>query len=292
MSFTYAIREGLSGFQRAKLAAVGSILTITVALLLLGLFYVTSVNTSRILDNLRSKVEMEAFIEEPVSNLRLGELRRVISSIEGIDHVYFVSKEEAAKIFKQEFGEDINSVLDFNPLPPSYKIYLKEEYRSAEKAEIIAQKIRTMQGVDNVIYRKDMLEFLENRSKTLSSLGLVFGALIGLSSIFLVSNTIRLTIFAKRKAIQTMKLVGASRSFVRAPFLIEGILQGIVGGTIASGILYYIVSFVIAFISRELADFIHIEVIFYFAVIVIGGILGLLGSTISVRKFIGDTVVN
>jgi cell division transport system permease protein len=119
---------------------------------------------------------------------------------------------------------------------------------------------------------------------------LVFGALIGLSSIFLVSNTIRLTIFAKRKAIQTMKLVGAARSFVRAPFLIEGILQGIVGGTIASGILYYIVSFVVAFISRELADFIHIEAIFYFAVIIIGGILGLLGSTISVRKFIGDTV--
>jgi cell division transport system permease protein len=292
MSFTYAIREGISGFQRAKLAAVGSILTITVSLLLLGLFYVTSVNTNRILDSLRSKVEMEAFLDEPITGLKIGELRKSISAIEGVDHVYFVTKEEAAKIFKQEFGEDINSVLDFNPLPPSYKVYLKEDYRSPVKAEAISQKIKTLQGVDNVIYRKDMLEFLENRSKTLSSLGLLFGALIGLSSIFLVSNTIRLTIFAKRKSILTMKLVGASRSFVRAPFLIEGVLQGLFGGIFASGILYYIISFVIAFISRELSDFIHIDMIFYFAIILFGGILGLLGSTISVRKFIGDTVVN
>ena len=292
MSFTYAIREGISGFQRAKLAAVGSILTIMVSLLLLGLFYVTSVNTNRILDNLRSKVEMEAFLDEPLSSARIGELRKSISAIEGVDHVYFVTKEEAAKIFKQEFGEDINSVLDFNPLPPSYKVFLKEDFRSPAKAEIIAKQIKTLQSVDNVIYRKDMLEFLENRSKTLSSLGLLFGGLIGLSSIFLVSNTIRLTIFAKRKSIQTMKLVGASRSFVRAPFLIEGVLQGIVGGTIAAGILYYIISFVIAFISRELSDFIHIDLIFYLGVIIVGGILGLLGSTISVRKFIGDTVKN
>jgi cell division transport system permease protein len=292
MSFTYAIREGLSGFQRAKLAAVGSILTIMVSLLLLGLFYVTSVNTNRILDSLRSKVEMEAFLDEPLSSARIGELRKSISAIEGVDHVYFVTKEEAAKIFKQEFGEDINSVLDFNPLPPSYKVFLKEDFRSPAKAEIIAKQIKTLQSVDNVIYRKDMLEFLENRSKTLSSLGLLFGGLIGLSSIFLVSNTIRLTIFAKRKSIQTMKLVGASRSFVRAPFLIEGVLQGIVGGTIAAGILYYIISFVIAFISRELSDFIHIDLIFYLGVIIVGGILGLLGSTISVRKFIGDTVKN
>ena len=292
MSFTYAIREGISGFQRAKLAAVGSILTIMVSLLLLGLFYVTSVNTNRILDSLRSKVEMEAFLDEPLSSARIGELRKSISAIEGVDHVYFVTKEEAAKIFKQEFGEDINSVLDFNPLPPSYKVFLKEDFRSPAKAEIIAKQIKTLQSVDNVIYRKDMLEFLENRSKTLSSLGLLFGGLIGLSSIFLVSNTIRLTIFAKRKSIQTMKLVGASRSFVRAPFLIEGVLQGIVGGTIAAGILYYIISFVIAFISRELSDFIHIDLIFYLGVIIVGGILGLLGSTISVRKFIGDTVKN
>ncbi|MFI5250827.1 MAG: cell division protein FtsX [Bacteroidota bacterium] len=292
MSFTYAIREGILGFQRAKLAAAGSILTIMVSLLLLGLFYVLSVHTSRILDNLRSKVEMEAFLEEPISNIRIGELRRGISAVEGVEQIYYVSKEEAARVFKQEFGEDINSVLDFNPLPPSYKIYLKEEYRTPARAEAIAKKIKFLQGIDNVIYRKDMLEFLENRSKTLSSIGLLFGILIAFSSIFLVSNTIRLTISAKRKSIQTMKLVGASRSFVRAPFLIEGILQGLVGGVIASAILYYIISFLIAFISKELSDFIQIEYIFYIAIIFIGGFLGLLGSFISVRRFIGDAVVN
>src|ERR1043165_6891274 len=140
MSFTYAIREGLTGFRRAKLAAVGSILTITISLLLLGIFYVISVNTSRIIDAVRARVEMEAFLEEPAQPQRIADLRRVLPTIDGIEKVTYVSKEDAAKIFKQEFGEDVNGVLDFNPLPPSFKITLRENARTQEKAEAITKK--------------------------------------------------------------------------------------------------------------------------------------------------------
>src|SRR5258708_6561211 len=134
MSFSYAIREGLSGFQRAKLAAVGSILTITVSLLLLGIFYVVSLNTSRIIDAIRARVEMEAFLQEPIAAQRIGDLRRLLGMIDGVEKVTFVSKEEAARTFKQEFGEDVNGVLDFNPLPPSFKITLRQQARTQTKA--------------------------------------------------------------------------------------------------------------------------------------------------------------
>jgi cell division transport system permease protein len=292
MSIFYVIKEGFAGFNRAKLAAIGSVVTITISLLFLGMFYVISDNTSRIVDDLRSKVEIEAFLEEPASKQKIDDVRKELLSIEGIEKIEFISKEQAAKIFKQEFGEDINSVLDFNPLPPSFKIYLKEQYRTSQHAEAIQKRTKSIKGVDDVIYRKELLEFLDHRTTTLYALGLGFGIIIGISAILLVSNTIRLTIYAKRKAIQTMKLVGASRFFIRAPFIIEGIVQGMVGGMIATAILYYLITFATELVSHELAEFIRVDVPFYGFVILVGCFLGFLGSTISIRKFIGETVVS
>ncbi|MBI1806472.1 MAG: ABC transporter permease [Ignavibacteria bacterium] len=291
MSTLYVVKEGLSGFRRAKLAAIGSIITITISLLLLGLFYVISTNTSRIVDEIREKVEMEAFLEEPLSKARINQIQQQLLTVEGVDRVQFVSKDEAARIFKEEFGEDINRVLDFNPLPPSFKIFLRTEYRTTHKASNVQSAIMAIKDVEKVVYRKDMLEFIEKQTSVLYLAGLALGILLGISAIYLVSNTIRLTIYAKRKSVQTMKLVGASRWFVRAPFLIEGILQGLTGGIIASGIIYYVIAFATGLISTELAEFIRIDNFFYVAVVGVGVILGLFGSSISVRKFIGDTVV-
>jgi len=291
MNLVYIFREGLAGFRRAKLAAVGSVLTITTALLLLGLFYIVSTNTSRIVDSIRAKVQMETFLEEPVSRQRVVEIKQQLLAIEGVADAQFISKEEAAKIFKQEFGEDINKVLEFNPLPPSFKIFLKEDYRTTERADEIHKKIKRIKGVDDVVYRKDLLEFIDKRAETLYAVGLVVGIFISISAIFLVSNTIRLTIYAKRKAIQTMKLVGASRWMVRAPFLIEGIAQGIIGGLIATGLLYYMMTLAARLLSDELAEFLQVDVLFYVFTLAVGFFLGLLGSSISVRRFIGETVV-
>lgn len=291
MSLVYVFREGLAGFRRAKLAAVGSVLTITIALLLLGLFYIVSTNTSRIVDSIRAKVQMETFLEEPVSRQRVVEIKQQLLAIEGVADAQFISKEEAAKIFKQEFGEDINKVLEFNPLPPSFKIFLKEDYRTTERADQIHNKIKHIKGVDDVVYRKDLLEFIDKRAETLYAVGLVVGIFISISAIFLVSNTIRLTIYAKRKAIQTMKLVGASRWMVRAPFLIEGVAQGTIGGLIATGLLYYMMTLAAKLLSDELAEFLQVDVLFYVFTMAVGLFLGLLGSSISVRRFIGETVI-
>lgn len=211
MSALYILKEGLSGFNRAKLAAIGSIFTIMIALLLLGLFYVISTNTNRIIESIREKVEMEAFLQEPVTPQRIGELEKEINGIMGVERIQFVSKDEAAKIFKQEFGEDVNTVLDFNPLPPSFKIFLNERYRTSKNAELISTRLKGIKGIEDVIYRREMLEFIERQASVLDAIGLGIGIIISISAIFLVSNTIRLTIYAKRKSIQTMKLVGASR---------------------------------------------------------------------------------
>ena len=290
MSVGYIIKESLSGFGRAKLAAIGSVITISISLILLGLFYVVSTNTARFIESVRQKVELEAFLEEPITPEEINEIQKQMIAIEGIDSVRFISKEEAAKIFKEEFGEDINNILDFNPLPPSFKIILKEGYRTPQRANEIHAKVVGIKGVENIAYRKELLEFLDQRVKNFYTIAFAVGILLAVSAIFLVSNTIRLTIYAKKKSIQTMKLVGASRWFIRAPFLIEGVVQGLIGGIIASGLIYYLVSIAVGFVSNEILDFFIVKSVFYIALVVAGILLGFFGSIVSVRRFIRETI--
>ena len=290
MSLMYVVRESLSGFSRAKFAAISSIMTIMISLLFLGIFYVIADNTSRLVGNIRERVEMEAFLEEPASRQRISGIERELVALDGVDHVEFVSKDAAAKIFREEFGEDILSVLDVNPLPPSFRIFLKEEFRNTEKAEELHERILKIEGVQTDIFRKDMLQFIEKQSRALSLGGFGLGLLIAVSAIILVSNTIRLAIDAKRKSVQTMKLVGASRWFIRSPFIVEGLIQGLLGGMLAALAMYYLLTFVTGMISGELAEFLRAELSFYGLVTLAGTILGLLGSLISVRRFISDAV--
>ncbi len=292
MSFSYTIKEGFSGFARARLATFASITTITISLFLLGIFLVISINASRIVNLIGEKIEMEVFIQEPVTRLQIDELRQSILKIEGIDSVTFVSKEEAAMLFKKEFGEDITSILDFNPLPPSFKIFLKDDYKISERANHVYANIITLKWVDNVIYRKDLIEFLEKRTKIINMVGLIVGILVGISAIFLVSNTIRLAIYSKRKIIQTMKLVGATRWFIRLPFILEGLIQGILGGAISCLMLYSILFISSAWLIKGLKEFFKIDSFVYALLVIIGILLGFLGSMISVRKFISKSIVN
>ncbi|MFN0156859.1 MAG: cell division protein FtsX [Bacteroidota bacterium] len=286
MSFRYTVKESFSGFQRAKLSSFISILTITISLLLLGVFVILTVNASRFIDALRSKVELEVFLQEPLSRREIADLQQQISSTKGVDTLIFISKDDAARIFKQEFGEDIDKVLDFNPLPPSFKLSLKDGYKTSARVEELHQQLLKIKGVDSVVYRKALLELIDERTASVNNLALGLGMLISISAIFLVSNTIRLAIYAKRRLIRTMELVGATRGFIRLPFLLEGIMQGLLGGILASSILYLLLEYAAPFVSLDFATYIRMEPVFYLAVIIAGIILGLLGSVISILRFI------
>jgi cell division transport system permease protein len=288
MSLQYVIREGFSGFRRAKLSAVGSIVTIMTSLLLLGVFVVAFVQTGALVEGVRARVEMEVFLKEPISADRIAYLREQIAGQPGIERADFVSKDDAARIFKEEFGEDITKVLDFNPLPPSFILFLSEAYRNSDSTASLQGTIRTFPYVDDVIVRSDVLKFIEERVATAKMVGLTIGIFLAISAIFLVANTIRLAIAAKRQSIRTMHLVGATWWFVRGPFMVEGILQGLIGGLLAAGILYWLLSFAAGFFSADLSQFVKIDLRFFLFVVLGGITLGLLGSLISVKRFISE----
>jgi len=290
MQLRYVIKEGFSGFKRAKLSMFAAIFTICMSLLLLSFFTILFLNVNGLVTSLREKVEMEAFLNEQISNDQITEVKGQVEMLDGVREVRYISKEEAAKIFNEEFGEDIYKVLNFNPLPASLKIFLKEGYRTAKHAEVISNQLKSIKGVDDVIYRKQLLEMLDQRAMLFLWITLGVGVFITISSVILVANTIRLAIYAKRKIIQTMKLIGATRSFIRMPFLLEGFLQGLLGGAIASGIIYALFKYLEQWITVSLSEFVHVQPYYYGIILLIGCILGLLGSLISVRRFMSEGV--
>lgn len=291
MKFFYLFKEGLSGFRRARLSMLISVSTLTISLLLLGFFGIIYRNANVVIQSFRDKVEMEVFLEEPLSDSTIVSMKKTFEAIPGIAKSHFISKEDAARIFKKEFGEDIFSVLEFNPLPPSFKLQLQDGYKNADSANSIYAKLKNIQGTDDVVYRKALLEILDKRVRIFFGVSVATGVILLIAAIFLVSNTIRLTIYAKRKMIATMKLVGATRGFIRAPFLVEGVLQGFLGGAFASLCIYGIIYAAKVFVGADLANFLTVQYYYFGILLIFGMILGYLGSSISVKRFISENIV-
>jgi cell division transport system permease protein len=291
MAFFYTVKEGFSGFKRARLSSFITIFTMTISLLLLGLFAIIYRNTNQVIQSFRDKVEMEVFLSVETTDNDAAAMRETLLSVPGVAGATFISKDDAAAIFKREFGEDINAVLDFNPLPASFKLRLTPEFRNSDSAKTVHAALSTLDGVDDVIYRKTLLEILDRRVKVFVGASAAIGITLLIATLFLISNTIRLTIYAKRKMITTMKLVGATRGFIRMPFLIEGMIHGLIGGGISAGLIWSIIYLTKNFLSADLHEFFSVEVYFYIITVGAGVLLGLLGSSWSVKRFISENIV-
>jgi cell division transport system permease protein len=282
----YVLQEGLSGFTRAKLSTTISIFTISISLILLGTFAAIFNNLHEIAEELKQGVQIEVFLTDDISQSQRSQMNQRIAGRSGVENVLYISKDDAAAAFEAEFGEDIFSVLDFNPLPASFRITLQPEYIHTDSIAQLAAFIEGPEGTESVQYRQRLLELLTERIQTFLTVSVGIGALLAVSAIFLVSNTIRLTIYAKRKIIQTMKLVGATRSFIRKPFLLEGFIQGLCGGVIAAGMLYGGIYLVQTHFLHHLLVLGEYTLHFYAGVLAAGSLLGLLGSAVSIRRFL------
>lgn len=278
----YSVAEGFKGLRRAKFSAFVSISTIFLSLLLIGVFTIFILNAKRLVNQVQSRLELEIFIDNSYTIDQIDDLKDRIIKINEIDSVRYISKEEAAAIFKQEFGKDIFEILDDNPLPSSFQVKLKSNFRSAVNAKQISDKLSKFEGVDQVFYRQDLLLVLERYIKIFVIIMFGIGLLLGIGSIFLVSNTIKLIILSRGTIIEIMKLVGATRRFIRSPFVVEGIIQGLIGGCFAA--LFF--DLIIRIIKLEIPGLILINPRRYLFLIILGIFLGLVGSLMSLRKFL------
>ncbi len=282
MSLSFALKEGLSGFKRARLASFITITSIGFALLLIGYFLLFSSNIKSWVSQQRARMEMEVFLENSL-NAKQGEaIASQIKSLRGVRSVTFISKARAAERFEKEFGRNVFDVLDSNPLPPSVTVRLAPEYQTSGALHKLEQQIGKIDGVDEIVYQRDLLLLMEKYVNWIYLILGGFGLVLLIIAIILLHNTIRLTIFARREIIEIMNLVGATSGFIKRPFIVEGFFQGLIGALIANGLLYLTVRLVRTFLFTGLT----IRYEEYFVLAALGVLIGLVSSTLSVSKYL------
>jgi len=282
--YLYTIVEGFRGLKRAKFSTSVSIFTIFITLILIAILLIFIFNVHRIVSQIQARMELEIFIDNSFVQQQIDNLQQQIVRIEGIESVRFVSKEEAAEFIKQQFGSDVFKILDDNPLPASFQIKLLPSYSSTKAAQKIIDELLKLDGIDDILYRHDLLVLLEKYMHIFLIIMIGVGSILALGSIILVSNTIKLIIYSRRNLIDIMKLVGATRSFIRRPFIVEGILQGITGGALA--IIFFYVLFKI--VKLEIPGLILIDERIYPILLFFGVLFGFIGSLLAMRKFLKE----
>ena len=282
----YSVREGVANLRRAKFSAVASTSAIAVALVLVGVFGIVGYEASVVSDMLREQAgQMEVFIEQDASEQVQEALHARIQTIQGIAQTEFVSHEEAAKIFRREFGEGASAFEDPTFLPASIKIEMKPTHTHPDSMARTANVIGEWRGVDDVVLNQELLVRVAQNRRLINAVGIALGGIVVLAAVFLVANTIRLTIYARRLLIRTMKLVGATDRFVRRPFLVEGIVQGFLGGTIAGGVVWGLYRVFFQQIDQAPLP-LRAELLLLGGLIGGGVLLGWIGSYFAARRFI------
>ncbi len=289
MSLAYSIKEGFLGFRRAKFASVASTSAMAVALILIGLFMMVSTKAQEVSDALQARVgEMEIFLSDNADDELGNALHQRALLTDGVESAEYVSREEAMRVFERDFGDGSRDFFDEPFLPPSIRVRVASAYSNTDSLESLKGTFINWAQVDDAVYNKSLLAQVQRNLRAITSMGLLLGSLVVLASIFLVANTVRLTIYARRLLIRTMKLVGATDSFVQRPFVVEGILQGLIAALVALGV----VALVQRMISRWLEGF---GVVSYsgselftliVAMLILGAALGWLGSFLAARRFI------
>ena len=282
MKVGYAMAEAIRSIRRVPLMTVVSVGTIGLSLMVFGLFLLITYNVQGVVQELRAKVDVEAFLEDDITAETLTGLRTEVAALSGVLEIHYVSKEQAKARFAADFGDSLLSLLEGNPLPASLLIELTMDQRTAEGAALVAQRIEPMPGVDDVVYGQGWVERFDRFVLGLSAVSILIGLVVSLASVFVISNTVKLTVWARRDAVEIMKLVGATDSFVKMPFLIEGTFQGLVGAAVAVAILYSLYGYV----APGLGEIVFLPVSVCGAILVMGAVLGGIGSQLSLRQFL------
>jgi cell division transport system permease protein len=272
----------------------GSVLfSTTLSLFIVGLFGVILIQARSLTQMIRENVEVQIFLDKGLSKNQLAEIHKNISGRPFIltksdtAALRFISDEEAAATFIQTTGEDFTKFLEDNPLRDSYVIVVAEEFQTSEQLETIAKDLEEIPGVFEVSYMTDLVESI---NKNLLKVSLVLGGFILIliiTVVMLINNTIRLALFSQRFLIRSMQLVGATRGFIRKPFLQRALLFGMIAGAVASAILFGLVEYT----KANIEGFVMLqnqEMLFllFGVLILIGGILSVFSTLRAVNKYL------
>lgn len=289
-TWAYHFREAIGSVRTNGMMAIASVSTVAVSLLVLAIFLLLAVNLDNVALVLEQQVEVRAYASNQASPAALKSLEGQIRRVEGVAEVRFVSSEEALRRLKALFGDRadlLEGVEELNALRPSFEVRV----RQPEQVRAVAQSIRSLPGVEALDFKEELVERLFDATRALRVAGIGLVLILAAATVFIIHNTIRLTVFARRREIGIMKLVGATDSFIRSPFMIEGVLFGLAGALVAGFLAWRLYDWV-AFQAHRTLPFLPVlaaEPLVYnvaAALLLLGGLLGGLGSAWAVRRYL------
>lgn len=284
----YFIREAAQSLSRNRVLSFATITTVAVSILILGIALLMTINAGNIMNRLESDVQVIAFLDKNLNSSEISAVKRNIEKIDGVKSVKFVPRDEALKKLQESYGKDydLKATIGKNPLPNTFDIKAKDPHQ----VPVIATKINKINGVYKVNYGQGVVERLFQVTRWVRIVSIAFIILLAAGAVFLIATTIRLAIFARRKEIYLMKLIGATDWFVRWPFFIEGMFMGISGSLIAVLLLALgynsLVSRIGTIFFMPLVSDPHLLSQLYLSLIGIGALLGMLGTYISINRFL------
>lgn len=290
----YFVSRAFLNLRQNIFVSLLTIGTISLALLIIALFLLVYVNLEGMAESWSEKVQVTAFFDRELAQQEIVTLKGKVQSLSGTDKVVYVSKDEAMKRFRARLKGQETLLEGVAPevLPSSMEISLKKENRSSEMVDAYVVRLKKIPGISEVQYGEEWVKRFNTFMNFMRLVGALLGGFLILAGLFIVSNTIKLTIYARKDELDVLGLVGATRFFIKAPFLIEGIFQGAVGALLALliltacyfGFLHNAGNFLSFNIAATGLSFLPVS---YLVALFFGGIgVGFLGSLTSLKRFI------
>lgn len=286
----YYIREVFISLRRNNWMSVASIGTVAVSLFIFGMFLMMVMNMNKLAENMESQVQINVYLLDKVDREQARDIEKDLKEIEGVESVGFVTKDEAMERFKDRLGDQktlLDALDETNPLPDSFEVTVT----NPDLVKTAAEKMEKIDGVECAKYGQDVMEHLFEITRLLRIFGFTLMLVLAFATLFIISNTIRLTVFARRKEIAIMKYVGATDWFIRWPFVMEGMVLGLFGSIIAAMVLRTAYTAMAEKVYETLAFFPLIPeqpFLTYITIVVVisGMVVGAIGSAVSIKKFL------
>jgi len=279
--------ESKNSGKRLRSSYLSSIISISLVLFMLGLLGMLVLDAKKISDYVKEHVQLNVFLNDDVSEQEISAFQSLLEKNPSVKSVRFISKQEALDSLKKDLGEDAAGMLDVNPLPASFELKLNATYTSPQGLKNISEEIQQNKMVREVTYQRTEIDKMNENFKMVAIGILMFCALLLFIAVALINSTIRLSMYSRRFLIKSMQLVGATKSFIRKPFISRAIAHGFYSGLVAflllSGLLY--------FVRTKLPEFVQIQdlkehALLFAGVLTFGVLLSVVSTFFAVNRYL------
>jgi cell division transport system permease protein len=279
----FVIKESFKLISRAKFSFILSLISITLSVLLIVASLLLIFISDRFQSDLKKSINITIFLDETIKHPRINQIEKELNDKVYVNSVVYIDKEQAAEDFINETGEDFRKILDYNPLPASFRITLFETYAQQDSINFIVSELSGISGVDEVVYQQEFINKMLGQIEKFKKYIFIITAALLLISVYIVYSTLQLIIKSKYEELDTMKLVGAKIYTIKAPIILNGIYIGLFAGLCALGI-FMVVSHYLEIFAGDTGLFSFKKPIYISLIIGIGPVLASIISIFSLRR--------